>query len=839
MAVTKRPIGNLDTAAQVQQQDQQQQQQKSEKRRLFRQTDEHWICFNTLEVNKNLLPLKFMMFCFYGAMAALLPYLTIHMQALGLTIEEIAVIYAVLPFTSFLGAPITGFIADKFGNYRAVLALCIASTALFHTALLLVPRRDFSMAASSTSPLSAGSFHCLPEGTKGLLTLDANNNNSYCTSESLDKICWPSSPGQECLSISNISDAQLLLSFQMPISKEESSTNATLTVNNKPFELKSQMLRDDQGNYASDIDGATCDCDTHCTVVLEKGCEHHQHMMMMAAATLNGKGDKISVTFWSYFLLRVLGTLFMGAAFSLLDATALAIVAKHGKEYGKQRVWAIVAMAVLSPITGVLVDAAMSAKHQDGAGGDNDKASGFAASFYMCDAMSALNLIGLFLLDFQVEAGDEDDNTSGVKQTHFQKLRRILGVVEAAVFLFMMLILGAVWGFIEVLGTLFMGAAFSLLDATALAIVAKHGKEYGKQRVWAIVAMAVLSPITGVLVDAAMSAKHQDGAGGDNDKASGFAASFYMCDAMSALNLIGLFLLDFQVEAGDEDDNTSGVKQTHFQKLRRILGVVEAAVFLFMMLILGAVWGFIESYLFVYLVQELGAPNYLLGMTLTVGSLVGIPFLYGAEKVVAVLGGRVHVIVLAFLVYCARSVGYSYIPNAWWCFPFEAMEAFTYHLMWVAAATYVPVLAPAGLLATMTGIMASMHFSVGKGLGSFVGGYTISAVGMRQTFRAAGILSAIVGLLYLALQHLYLKQRIAKRLEKQGSILQPVRTTEDVLASSEVAEEMMTAPVIIDDEFVGRVAYAPHHHHQQEQDEENQQHQNDDTHNNKQNSQNE
>ncbi len=46
-------------------------------------------------------------------MAALLPYVTIHMQTLGITIEQIAIIYAVLPFTSFLGPPITGELNHK------------------------------------------------------------------------------------------------------------------------------------------------------------------------------------------------------------------------------------------------------------------------------------------------------------------------------------------------------------------------------------------------------------------------------------------------------------------------------------------------------------------------------------------------------------------------------------------------------------------------------------------------------------------------------------------------------------------------------------------------------
>ena len=42
------------------------------------------------------------------AMAAILPYLTIHMLAIGISIGETAIIYGVLPFTSFIGPPLMG-----------------------------------------------------------------------------------------------------------------------------------------------------------------------------------------------------------------------------------------------------------------------------------------------------------------------------------------------------------------------------------------------------------------------------------------------------------------------------------------------------------------------------------------------------------------------------------------------------------------------------------------------------------------------------------------------------------------------------------------------------------
>ena len=51
------------------------------------------------------------------------------------------------------------------------------------------------------------------------------------------------------------------------------------------------------------------------------------------------------------------------------------------------------------------------------------------------------------------------------------------------------------------------------------------------------------------------------------------------------------------------------------------------------------------------------------------------------------------------------------------CFPFEALEVLTYQLMWVAAVTYCPILAPRGLLATMTGVAGAVHYSMGRLMG--------------------------------------------------------------------------------------------------------------------------
>ena len=53
---------------------------------------------------------------------------------------DVAFLYSVLPFCVFLAPPLVGFLADKIGNYKKVLYICILLTGVFHTSLLLVPK---------------------------------------------------------------------------------------------------------------------------------------------------------------------------------------------------------------------------------------------------------------------------------------------------------------------------------------------------------------------------------------------------------------------------------------------------------------------------------------------------------------------------------------------------------------------------------------------------------------------------------------------------------------------------------------------------------------------------
>lgn len=92
-------------------------------------------------INPHLVLLKVSLFLIFGATSSLVPYLTVHMQSIGLSVEEIAAVYLTLLFTTCLSPPITGYIVDRFGRYKPVLLVSLVLNLVAHHSLSLVPIR--------------------------------------------------------------------------------------------------------------------------------------------------------------------------------------------------------------------------------------------------------------------------------------------------------------------------------------------------------------------------------------------------------------------------------------------------------------------------------------------------------------------------------------------------------------------------------------------------------------------------------------------------------------------------------------------------------------------------
>lgn len=286
-----------------------------------------------------------------------------------------------------------------------------------------------------------------------------------------------------------------------------------------------------------------------------------------------------------------------------------------------------------------------------------------------------------------------------------------------------------------------VGLSYVLLDTTTIMLAERHNSNYGRQRFWAILATGVFSPICGFVIDHVSYNVDEYG-----KKINDYSPAFHFFNVLTALTLFKASMLG--VEIAKMEINVWG-------NVKPLLKSANVWIFLFSVFIMGSCWGFLESFLFVHLQKNLHAPNYLLGLTVTVGAFIGLPFLYGSDWFFKKVGA-VELLLLALVTYFVRLVGYSLLDNPWWCIPYELMEAFTLHLMWVATVRLAYQISPPGMLATMQAVVGGLNFGVGRGFGSLVGGAVIVLYNERIAFRVIGSMALTTAILYGTLHYFFL-----------------------------------------------------------------------------------
>ncbi|XP_050076888.1 uncharacterized protein LOC126564028 isoform X2 [Anopheles maculipalpis] len=641
-------------------------------------------------INPNLIMLKITLFVMYGATSSLLPYLTIHMQSTGLTVEEIAIIYLALPFTTFLSPPITGFLVDKFGRYKPVVIMSLLLNALFHHSLLLIPQQEI--------PGKVPEAYVMRHPGTGNV-----------------EVWWSPCPSRECpeeeeidIVVDQCLDHCLLQEQNPKIELAPPPTDLPLVVT--PIGVEPNDPKDDLDLYVQN----------------------------------KGKGNKNKTA-------DVLSTSSSSSTTELyIDKSLLKEVPEESEE--SEEGWVVAgsgdsAFIVLDmhPDLGEPIEQlGMEIEHDDNA--------------TVTDFKTRFGVALLWKQGVNVTALEEEDlRCGGLVMTSNMTLNSNIKLSEWAADCMVQRCrfrrngpdicppdykesddkIFWIYFALRFLATTMLSAGVTIMDPIALTMIEKYGGDFGRERLFSSIGMAIFSPITGILID--LFSKDL----GYTD----YSAAFYTYDILLVISSVTVFLMPLGEKL--PADNV-------FKDLLNLLKLKHVIIFIWFLFLLGNFWGFIESFLFLYL-KELGAPNYLLGITITVGTVSSIPFLYGAGRITKMVG-HVNLIVIAFIAHACRLVGYSFIENAWWCFPFEAMEALSCHLMWVAAATYCALLAPKSLLATLIGVLGMAHFSLGRGSGSFFGGFLIAEVGTREAFRYMGLVAVAGGLAYKFIHSIWLRK---------------------------------------------------------------------------------
>lgn len=303
---------------------------------------------------------------------------------------------------------------------------------------------------------------------------------------------------------------------------------------------------------------------------------------------------------------------------------------------------------------------------------------------------------------------------------------------------------------VRVLNGLTLATSFTLFDGATMAVLKEHKGDYGLQRLYGNIGAIVITPLSGVLIDV-FSEMY-----GSQD----YRPAFYLyCGLKIIAAVVIIFLsLDFRQPSNQV-----------FSDFKTLIRKPEILTFLFVMMISGTCFGLLDTFLF-WLLQDLGAKKFLMGITVTVGSIAGVPTLIASGWIMGKLG-HANTIILGYAFYVIRMFGYSFIQNPWWCMPFEVLECFTVSLMGAAAVSYASELATPSTLATLQGLYGGIHYGVGRGLGSLLGGFMIGPLGIRNTFRLMGILCAVTCITYFIVNHIFFRklqnQRRAEKKEQK------------------------------------------------------------------------
>ncbi|KAK3863611.1 hypothetical protein Pcinc_030637 [Petrolisthes cinctipes] len=422
-------------------------------------------------INKNLVSLKLLLFTFYGALGCLMAFLTVHMRSIGLTIPELTWINSVLPLTSLIGPPLVGMLADKLGHYRPITIVCMLLAAFLHTALLFVPSRDSLSGGESwltlrcdetgaalvveacqqpcptPPPVLSPSFRvsgckevCRGEGggaaaTEGEVIPEAESGRGY------------KAPIMSLRSLSGLLHNTTLKNLVLTLDYNTTSGPVRLLEETWSSEGGGSVTSEDEGggegqamcyypqqHFSTDrgqyYSGLTCPVKQNCQVVCNAYEQLNGTPFLERPHCSKAVEGNPNLTLWLYLGLRALAEMFSAILVSLLEAVALTMVNQHKGDYGREKMFGLLAVGIFSPVCGYLVDT------QIGTFG----VYSYAPVFYVFDGLMLVTAAVTLALPIEVQVQ---------RKSLMKNIRQLIHTTELSILLLLMTLLGTFWGYLK------------------------------------------------------------------------------------------------------------------------------------------------------------------------------------------------------------------------------------------------------------------------------------------------------------------------------------------------------------------------------------------------------
>jgi MFS family permease len=181
--------------------------------------------------------------------------------------------------------------------------------------------------------------------------------------------------------------------------------------------------------------------------------------------------------------------------------------------------------------------------------------------------------------------------------------------------------------------------------------------------------------------------------------------------------------------------------RTLYQALARL----PIVWWIFEVSVIGCGMALVESFLFVYLQNDLGATTRLCGWTVGVTVLCEIPIFYYSKMWLRTIGHD-GLFVIALIAYSTRVYGYTLLTPSTvsYILALEILHGVTFAAMWIASIDFSAQIAPAEWSTTVQSILSAAFTCFGSIVGPLIGGYIIQHDSAVTLYRGMALVVAVV-----------------------------------------------------------------------------------------------
>ena len=268
-----------------------------------------------------------------------------------------------------------------------------------------------------------------------------------------------------------------------------------------------------------------------------------------------------------------------------------------------------------------------------------------------------------------------------------------------------------------VLYALFMAPILPLMDSTVLALLGDRREAFGRQRTLGSLGPALAGPLITALT----------GRFGLRVPFYGFIAAF------AGLTVL---IASMPIRGGETG-------APFWQGLGQLIRTPRLARFLFIVFL--GMMGYATKLTFLYVrLDELGAPESLLGFALLMGTVGELPILLASGRLMRKWGAQ-GLLTASLAAMVIMLLTYSWVRVPGLMLAGELLHGLAYSGMTVAGVAYADAVAPPGMAATTQGLFNAVFGGIAIASGTFAGSLVRDRWGSPAMFRAAGLV-ALAGL---------------------------------------------------------------------------------------------